>query len=51
MSRARITVLLIFISLSALLLIWSFTPLLNARLDEDEGIDPDRPAGVEGPFR
>src|ERR1043166_415556 len=50
MSRTRITVLVIFVSLSALLLIWSFTPLVNARLDEDEGIDPDRPAGVEGPF-
>ena len=50
MSRARITIFVIFVSLSALLLIWSFTPLANARLDEDEGIDPDRPAGIQGPF-
>ena len=52
MNRIRLTIFVIFISVSASLLIWSFTPLANARLGEgeDEGIDPDRPAGMQGPF-
>ena len=50
MPRIKITIFVTFISVDAFLLIWSFTPLANARLDGDEGIDPDRPAGVQGPF-
>jgi len=42
MNRARLTIFVTFVSLSALLLIWSFTPLATARFEEDEGIDPDR---------
>ena len=52
MNRIKLTITVLFILVSVSLLIWSFTPLANARLgeDEDEGIDPDRPAGMQGPF-